>query len=123
MLFGVAAAWNLIGGAVLVFNPELHLERFAVRDTAAIWLVRSLASSATSWGIAYLLIAIDSRRFRSLIWLGAVSKLLFAAILIWGWLAGEIKDSAAFPGAVDLLFGILFLERAMKMRERKQDAR
>ena len=40
----------------------------------------ALASSATTWGIGYALVAFDSRRFRPFALLGAISKTIFAAV-------------------------------------------
>jgi len=111
LLFGIAALWNLGGAAVLLINPEFHLARLGIVDPNARWLARSLASSAAAWGIGYLLVAIDARRFRSFIWLGAISKTLFALVSVFGLLAGQTPLAGAFPGLVDILFAVLFLER------------
>jgi hypothetical protein len=114
ILFGSAAAWNLIGGLVLLVNPESQLTRLAITDHRAVWIVRSLASSAIAWGIGYLLIAIDSERFRQFIWLGLISKTLFALISAWGVADGALTGNAILPGAVDLVFALLFAERLLK---------
>ena len=114
ILFGGAAAWNLIGAVVLLSNPESQLSRLAITDQRAIWIVRSLASSAIAWGIGYLLIAIDSVRFYQFIWLGLISKTLFALISAWGFAEGAITGTAVFPGAIDLVLALLFAERLMR---------
>ena len=114
ILFGIAAAWNLIGGFVLLINPESQLSRLAITDQRAIWIVRSLASSAIAWGLGYLLIAIDSVRFYQFIWLGLISKTLFALINIWGFADGAIRGTAVYPGAVDLVLALLFAERLLR---------
>ena len=111
ILFGGAAAWNLIGGLTLLINPESQLSRLAITDQRAIWVVRSLASSALAWGLGYLLIAVDSERFRQFIWLGLISKTLFALISAWGVAEGAITGNAILPGAVDLVLALLFAER------------
>ena len=114
ILFGSAAVWNLAGGIVLLVNPASQLTRLAITDHQAFWVVRSLGSSAISWGIAYLLIAIDSTRFRQFIWLGLISKTIFALITAWGVSAGALTGNAIVPGAVDLVFALLFAERVLK---------
>ena len=114
LLFGVAALWNLVAAAVLFINPEFHLARLGIGEPNARWLARSLASSAAAWGIGYLLVAIDARRFRNFIWLGAISKTLFALVSILGLAAGEMTIAGALPGLVDLVFAALFVERVWR---------
>src|SRR6188474_426633 len=116
LLFGIAALWNLGAAAVLLISPEFHLARLGIVDPNARWLARSLASSAAAWGIGYLLVAIDARRFRSFVWLGAISKTLFALVSIFGLLASQTPLAGAFPGLVDLVFATLFVERIWRMR-------
>lgn len=116
MLFGIAGAWNLIGAGVLLFAPEIQLSRLGIDDLRARWLARMLASSATTWGVAYLLIAFDAQRFRDLIWLGAVSKILFAVITAVGFLSGAFSLAAFAPGIVDLVFAVLFAEVLWRTR-------
>lgn len=117
LLFGVAAAWNLIGAAVLLMDPQSQLARLRIVDPQAKWLVRSLASSATAWGIGYLLIAIDSNRFRQFIWLGIISKTLFALMTFWAVREGVLTGTGALPGGVDLVLALLFAERLVRSRE------
>ena len=108
ILFGLAGLFNLAGAAMLIINPDSQLARLNVSDPAARWLARMLASSAATWGIAYLLIAYDAQRFRDLIWLGGFSKTLFAVISIGGYLAGAFSLPGLLPGLADLVLGLLF---------------
>ncbi len=111
LLFGFAAVWNLTAAGVLLIAPESHLARLQIEDPNAKWLARSLASSAAAWGLGYLLIAIDAKRFRDLIWLGMISKTLFAMISFWAALKGAPVMAFALPGLVDLILAVLFAER------------
>ncbi|MEP7272542.1 MAG: hypothetical protein ABI882_13645 [Acidobacteriota bacterium] len=118
-LFGAAAAWNLIGAAVLLIQPESQLGRLGIADPRAIWLARSLASSAMAWGIGYLLIALNPPRFRQFIWLGAISKTLFALISLWGFLAGGMDIGT--PAIVDSILAVLFAERLVASRSMNRE--
>lgn len=121
ILFVVAAAWNLGGAAMLIFNPDFLLARLGVSDPAARLLARSLASSVTTWGIGYALIAYDRNRFRDFAWLGAISKTVFFAIYAVAFFGGRISFAAFLPAAVDLAFATLFVEflwRTHQYRER-----
>jgi hypothetical protein len=120
VLFGIAGIFNLTGAAMLIINPDFQLARLNVSDPSARWLARMLASSAATWGIAYLLIARDAQRFRDLIWLGALSKTLFAVISICGFLTGAFSYQGSLPGLADLTFGLLFF--AYLWRTRKSGA-
>lgn len=115
-LFTVAAAWNLVGAAVLIFRPELLLARLQINDPAARLLARSFASSVTTWGVAYLLLAIDARRFRDLAWLGAISKSIFFAIYALAFFNQQISLQAFTPALIDLLMAALFAEFLWRTR-------
>ena len=110
ILFAVAAAWNLIGATILIFSPDFLLARLSINDGNARLLARSLASSVTTWGIGYALVAFDKKRFRDFIWLGVISKTIFFTVYAAAFLDGRISFSAFIPAQVDLAFAILFAE-------------
>ena len=110
ILFVVAAAWNLGAAAMLFFNPDFLLARLAVDDENARLLARSLASSVTTWGIGYALVAFDRERFRDFAWLGAISKTIFFTVYAAAFFGGRISFAAFIPALVDLVFAILFVE-------------
>ena len=110
ILFAVAAAWNLGAATILIFNPDFLLARLGVDDENARLLARSLASSVTTWGIGYALIAFDRVRFRDFAWLGAISKTIFFTVYAAAFFGGRISFVAFIPALVDLVFAILFVE-------------
>jgi hypothetical protein len=110
ILFGVAAAWNLGAAATLLFNPDFLLARLGVSDAAARVLARSFASSVTTWGIGYAMIAFNRKRFRDFAWLGVISKTIFFTIYAVAFFNGQISFAAFIPALVDLVFAILFAE-------------
>src|SRR5262245_14068478 len=110
ILFGVAAAWNLGAAAMLTLNPDFLLARLGINDAGARLLARSFASSVTTWGIGYALIAFDRKRFRDFAWLGAVSKTIFFTVYAWAFFGGQISFAAFIPALVDLIFAVLFAE-------------
>jgi hypothetical protein len=121
ILFSVAAAWNLAVAAMLIFNPDFLLVRLGVNDPAARLLARSFASSVTTWGVGYALIAVDRKRFGDFAWLGAISKTIFFVIYAEAFLSGRLSKAAFLPAVVDLIFAILFVEflwRADQSQER-----
>jgi hypothetical protein len=110
ILFAMAAAWNLGAAATLVFNPDFLLARLSVNDPGARFLARSFASSVTTWGIGYALVAFDRKRFRDFAWLGAISKAIFFTVYAAAFFGGRISFAAFIPALVDLIFAILFAE-------------
>jgi len=116
VLFAAAAAWNLGAAVTLILRPETFLARLGIADPAARWLARSLASSVTSWGISYALVAVNARRFRLFAQLGAFSKTLFAAVYAAAFVAGQISFVAFIPALIDLLFALLFVESLWRTR-------
>ena len=109
-LFAVAALWNLGAATTLVFNPDFLLARLDVNDPDARLLARSFASSVTAWGIGYVFIAFDRKRFRDFAWLGVLSKTIFFAVYAAAYFGGRISFAAFIPALVDLIFAILFVE-------------
>jgi hypothetical protein len=110
ILFGVAAAWNLGAAATLIINPDFLLARLGVNDAAARVLARSFASSVTTWGIGYAMIAFNRKRFRDFAWLGVISKTIFFTIYALAFFSGQLSFAAFIPALVDLVFAILFAE-------------
>lgn len=119
VLFTVAGAWNLVGAALLIFKPDLLLARLQINDPAARLLARSFASSVTTWGIAYLLVAIDARRFRNLAWLGAISKSIFFTIYAVAFFGEQISLQAFTPAMLDLIMAVLFAEFLWRTRAKR----
>jgi hypothetical protein len=109
-LFVVAAAFNLIAAAMLLFRPELLLARLRIADPAARLLARSFVSSVATWGIGYALIAIDPVRFRDFAWLGMFSKTIFFAVYAVAWSRRELSRQAFLPAVFDLFLAALFAE-------------
>jgi hypothetical protein len=116
ILFAAAAAWNLVAAATLIFNPDLLLARLSVNGPDARLLARSFASSVTTWGIGYALVAVDRRRFRDFAWLGAISKTIFFTVYATAFFGGRISFAAFIPALVDLAFAILFVEFLWRAR-------
>ncbi|MGE0129102.1 MAG: hypothetical protein AB7U82_13570 [Blastocatellales bacterium] len=110
ILFACAAAWNLGAAAMLILNPDFLLARLGVNDPAARLLARSFASSVTTWGIGYALIAFDRNRFRDFAWLGVISKMIFFTVYAVAFFGGRISFAAFIPALADLIFAILFVE-------------
>jgi hypothetical protein len=109
-LFFAAATFNLASAFALVFFPEMILQRLSVSDPRATLLVRSLASSATTWGIGYALVALNAERFRILALLGAISKTFFTLVYLMAYLRGHISFAAFSPAIIEFLFALLFAE-------------
>jgi hypothetical protein len=110
LLFSVAAIWNIGAAIILIFNPDYMLETLSINDSSARLLARSFASSVTTWGIGYALIAYDQNRFRDFACLGAVSKMIFFAIYAVSYISGQIPSLAFAPALIDLVFALLFTE-------------
>jgi len=118
-LFSVAALWNLGAAAMLIFNPDFLLNRLGISDPSARLLAQSFASSVTTWGIGYALIAYDQQRFRNFAWLGVISKTIFFLIYFAAWINGRLSFQAFFPGLLDLIFAALFVEFLWRSAKRQ----
>jgi hypothetical protein len=110
IIFAAAAVWNLVAATMLLWRPEVMLQRMRIADPAAVWLARSFVSSVATWGIAYGMIAFDPLRFRDFAWLGVISKLLYFLINTVAFQQGRLSREAYLPALIDLLLAILFCE-------------
>lgn len=110
IIFAAAAVWNLLAATMLLWRPEVMLQRMRIADPAAVWLARSFVSSVATWGIAYGMIAFDPLRFRDFAWLGVISKLLYFLINTVAFQQGRLSREAYLPALIDLLLAILFCE-------------
>jgi hypothetical protein len=123
ILFALAAAWNLGAAATLVFNPDFLLARLSVNDPDARLLARSFASSVTTWGIGYALVALNRNRFRDFAWLGAISKTIFFTVYAAAFFGGRVLFAAFIPALVDLVLAILFVEFLRRTSSNRSDQR
>ena|GEM_PF-941210 len=110
LMFAAAAVWNISAAIVLIYNPDFMLKRLGITDPNARLLAQSFASSVTTWGIGYALIAYNQRRFRDFAILGAVSKTIFFVIYAVSFSSGLISFAAFVPALIDLIFAFLFSE-------------
>lgn len=115
-LFTIAAAWNLGAAAMLICNPDFLLARLNITDPAARLLARSFASSVTTWGVAYALVAVDPPRFRDFAWLGVISKSIFFIVYAVAFFSRQISLQAFTPALLDLLMAALFAEFLWRTR-------
>lgn len=119
VLFAIAAVWNLAGAAMLIFNPDFLLTRLEINDSAARLLAQSFASSVSTWGIGYALIAFNQQRFRDFAWLGVISKTLFFLIYFVALLNGRLSFAAFIPALADVVLALLFLEFLLRTKQTK----
>jgi hypothetical protein len=73
---------------------------------------------ALAWQIAFMIIASNPVRFRPIMIAGIVEKFGYAATLTVLYLQRRLHPSDLTFGAVDLLFGILFVVAFLKTKDR-----
>ena len=70
-----------------------------------------------AWQIAFLIIATDPRRFRPVMIAGMVEKFSYGSALTVLYLQRRLHPSDLTFGAVDLLFGVLFVFAFLRTRD------
>lgn len=75
---------------------------------------------ALAWQLAFLVIASDVRRFRPLMPVAVVEKLVFAIPAFALLAAGRVAPAVAVFGAIDLLLAVLFSLAWLRTRERAE---
>ena len=72
---------------------------------------------ARAWQVAFLMIARDVQRYRPLMLAGVLEKLSFGVPVIILYAAGRVSAGVLVAGAVDLVFGGLFVLAFVRSRE------
>jgi hypothetical protein len=108
IVFWIAGIWG-----ILVLTPLYFLfDRIGRQDPPPIThpgFYYGFVGVALTWQIAFLIIATDPVRFRPLMIACIVEKFTYAASLTVLYLQGRLRPSDLTFGAVDLLFGVLFM--------------
>jgi hypothetical protein len=117
-LFGTAAAANFTVGLSFLLLPRpltslLALDPLIGSNHFFYYLSASLI---VLFGWAYLRIAQEPRRYRSLIEIGAIGKLLAVGTATWCWLAGELTPRLPLLISGDLVFAALFIDFLRRTR-------
>jgi len=117
-LFGVAALANfsVASGLLLLrrqVTPLLSLDPVAGSNLAFFHLAAMLIAI---FGYAYLRVALDPRRFRPFVGLGAIGKVLAVATATWHWLAGDLTWPLPLLISGDLVFALLFVDYLRRTR-------
>ena len=111
-LFGIAAAANVSVGLSLLFlrrqvAPLLQLDPLAGTNLVFFYLAGTLI---VTFGYAYLRIALDPHRWRPVISLGVIGKLLAVGSASWAWLAGDVGGRLPLLLSGDVVFALLFVD-------------
>jgi hypothetical protein len=112
LIFGAAGVYGL-----LVLLPLFFAEPWlAPRPTRPEDYYGFLGAAAVMQ-LVYLTIARDPQRFRPLMPVGALAKLLFFGTILTLWLQGRAAGPAMIFGSVDGLIGLAFLYAWARLRD------
>ena len=117
-LFGTAAAFNILVGLSLVFLRPLMQARLGIESAEGANLVfANLAGLlAALLGVIYALIARDPDRYRPIIVLAALGKLVAVALVVTPWLRGEVGPQLPALVMGDALYAALVLDYVRRSR-------
>ena len=110
-IFASAALFNWTVGAGLILAMPT-LERLLALEpvaTGAKVFVDLFAVVVIAFGAAYLMLAIDFPKYRSLAALGAAAKLAVVATVSCHYLAGHVDWRLLALSSVDLIYSLLFI--------------
>ena len=117
-LFGTAAAFNILVGLSLVFLRPLMQARLGIESAEGANLVfANLAGLlAALLGVIYALIAREPDRYRPIIVLAALGKLVAVALVVTPWLRGEVGPQLPALVKGDALYPALFHDYVRRSR-------
>jgi hypothetical protein len=110
MLF-VAAVWNVIGGAFIIFRSDWIFGREGLSVPVPPLYYYAWIALFMTFGIGYYIVWRNPFANTNIILLGIIGKLAFSAIFIWNMLAfrGQIPRLFLIPVVGDLIFVVLFI--------------
>jgi len=109
----VAAAWNILGSASALFDPEKHFAQLftaslSLNDPLQLFFFRCTWINVIAWGVGYSLAAFLPGARVPVLAAGAAGKLFYFAAC-WSAFAGGVgKPALLVAGVADLLFVGLF---------------
>jgi hypothetical protein len=110
-LFGTAAVFNLaVAGGLLFLRPWLaSLLKLDPIEGSNIVTLSLTACFVGLFGYAFALAALDPLKYRPIIWLGAIGKLLAVACVVGPWLLEIIPAALPVFIMADLIYALLFI--------------
>ncbi|HZS36070.1 MAG TPA: hypothetical protein VFF06_04555 [Polyangia bacterium] len=123
-LFGSAAALNFALATALLFlfprlAPVLRLD--AANGTNVV-MVNATGALIATFGVAYVLLAVDPVRHRVFVPLAILGKLLVVAVVAWPWLAGAVPWTLPALTGADVVYAALFLHFLRKTSAQQRDS-
>ncbi len=121
--FLLAALWNF--GAALVgllasrFTFELLFGEDAyVGDYHQLWLFRAFWVCVLLFGIAYLLVSMNTSENRAVVWVGIMGKLAVLAFVVHAFASDEATVPWLLIAIGDFLWSLLFVRFLVETRDR-----
>lgn len=113
-LFIIAALWNLgaaiplwLGG---VFIPDLTFGIYGITPPTTLFPYHAMFWFIMAFGIGYLIVSCDITKNHGIVVIGIIAKVLFLLDCIITVVLKEANLLLLFPGIVDFIFAMLFLE-------------
>ncbi|MFY7863401.1 hypothetical protein [Roseateles sp.] len=111
-MFVAAAVWNLCGGVLGYFNPELAFRLLFDRsadDPVLLSVFRGATGTTFTYFFGYLIVALNPLRHTGIVILGGIGKLGFGVQMLKFHAAGLANANALVVVVGDFVFGALFV--------------
>jgi hypothetical protein len=110
-IFYFGAFWNLAGGTLILLATNWIFSSAGLTPPSPGAYYYSWIGLFMTFGIGYYLVGRDPVRNRDIALLGAIGKLCFSAVFVYGYLTqpGRIPGFFWIPLIGDVVFAILFL--------------
>ncbi|MGA2738271.1 MAG: hypothetical protein ABSG65_12590 [Bryobacteraceae bacterium] len=110
-IFFVGALWNLLGGVFILAATGWIFASAGVAEPAPPIYYYGWIALFMTFGLGYYLVYRDMYRNRDIALLGAIGKVVFAAVFLYGFFAypGQVPLFFLVPVAGDLVFAALFV--------------
>jgi CDP-diglyceride synthetase len=109
-MFFIGALWNLVGGAFIILATRWVFDSAGLTPPSPPLYYYAWIALFMTFGAGYYLVYRDLYRNRDIALLGAIGKLVFAAVFIWNFIAyrSQVPGFFLIPVAGDLVFVVLF---------------
>lgn len=120
-LLWLAAAWNLLGGASALVDPDQHFQQLynaglSLADPLQLFFYRCTWINVMAWGLAYALAARMVSTRSAVLIAGGCGKSAYFLACYSLYLSGIGKTALLAAGLVDVCFAVLFFVALWRLR-------
>ena len=116
-MFFIGAVWNWVGTLTGAIGYKVTFAQFGMALPRYPVFFLLFLGLAFVFGLGYYWVSRDIHLNHGIVKMGIIGKIMVFVLLLWAGLTREINMAFIVPGAVDLVFSILFIEFLLQYKK------